>query len=309
MLIPSVAIVGVWHKKSLHRELCYALHQRKGVGMKTCALRVMSILLLIGLFIGCTSGGFEIGPGGPNLHLEFSKEASQAEPEMVEEEEEASPTQTVKGERPSLAAWDQNPEAFTHIIGDRVTLELPPNGFEGSIWGLGEYTTDSSIGTAAVHMGLITFQKGGAVTIEITDGRTHYGGLLRNGVVSSSYESWPLSFVFVDEQGRHITLEATGGVSIEWSTSIRELGLETAERMKVTLPAGGIEKEVWGSDPYTGDTPIGSAAVHKGLLTFAGGGTVTVEMLPMRSFFGGSERNGIASQEYDAPNDAFTFVR
>ncbi len=153
--------------------------------------------LLIGLLIGCTSGGFEIGPGGPNLHLEFSKEASQDEPEMVEEEEEASPTQTVKGERPSLAAWDQNPEAFTHIIGDRVTLELPPNGFEGSIWGLGEYTTDSSIGTAAVHMGLITFQKGGAVTIEITDGRTHYGGLLRNGVVSSRYESWPLSVVFV----------------------------------------------------------------------------------------------------------------
>ncbi|NLE16824.1 MAG: hypothetical protein GX626_13265 [Spirochaetales bacterium] len=275
--------------------------------MKTRSLKVMSVLLLIGLLIGCTSGGFEIGPGGPNLHLEFSKEATQEA--EAEPEEEASAMQEVKGERPSLAAWDQNAEAFTHVIGDRVTLELPPNGFSGNLWGLGEYTTDSSIGSAAVHMGLITFQKGGVVTIEITDGRTKYGGLLRNSVVSSTYESWPLSFVFVDAKGKPITLQETGGVQVDWSNTIRELGLEEGQTMTVTLPAGGTEKEVWGSDPYTGDTPIGSAAVHKGLVTFDAGGTVTVQMLPMRSTFAGSERNGIESYEYDAPNEAFTFVR
>jgi hypothetical protein len=115
--------------------------------------------------------------------------------------------------------------------------------------------------------------------------------------------------VFVDAKGKPITLQETGGVQVDWSNTIRELGLEEGQTMTVTLPAGGTEKEVWGSDPYTGDTPIGSAAVHKGLVTFDAGGTVTVQMLPMRSTFAGSERNGIESYEYDAPNEAFTFVR
>lgn len=285
--------------------------------MKTGMLKGMSVLLLIGLLIGCTSGSFEIGPGGPSLNLEYSKEAKQAEVVEVEPaavveaeiEEEAAPSQTVKGKLPSLAAWDQNPESFTNIIGDRVTLQLPANGFESAIYGLGVYTTDSSIGTAAVHMGLITFAKGGEVTIEITDGRTSYGGLLRNGVVSGSYESWPLSFIFVDAQGNPISLESTGGVNIEWSDTVRELGLEIGERMTVSLPVGGSLRDVWGSDPYTGDTPIGSAAVHTGLITVAAGGKVTVEQLPRRAFFAGSEKNGISSYEFDAPIDAFTFVR
>ncbi len=43
--------------------------------------------------------------------------------------------------------------------------------------------------------------------------------------------------------------------------------------------------------------PIGSAAVHKGLVTFDACGTVTVQMLPMRSFFAGSQKNGIESLE------------
>lgn len=79
--------------------------------------------------------------------------------------------------------------------------------------------------------------------------------------------------------------------------------------MTVSLPTGGSQKDVWGSDPYTGDTPIGSAAVHKGLITFAAGGKVTVERLPRRAFFAGSENNGISSYEFDAPIDAFNFVR
>lgn len=285
--------------------------------MKTRNLKVVGVLLLIGLLIGCTSGSFEIGPGGPNLQLEFSKEAKQAEavevePEAVVEaeiEEDTAPSQAVKGERPSLAAWDQNAEHFTHIIGDRVTLELPPNGFESSAWGLGTYTTDSSIGTAAVHMGLISYKKGGVVTIEITDGRTSYGGILRNGVVTRTMEAWPLSFVFIDKDGKPITVEATGGVPIDWTTNAYDLGLQAAETMTVLLPSGGIEKDVWGSDPYTADTPIGSAAVHKGLVTFENGGSVTVTQIPMQSIFRSSEKNGITSYDFEAPADAYKLSR
>ncbi len=267
--------------------------------MKTRALKVMSMLVLISLLVGCTSAGFEIGPGGPNLHLEFSSEAKQA----------ATQEKSGGGELPSLAAWDQNAEAFSTVIGERITLELPPNGFEGNLWGLGVYTTDSSIGTAAVHMGLITFKQGGVVTIEINEGRTNYGGLLRNSVTSATYDSWPLSFVFIDEKGNRIGLGETGGVTLAWYNTIGDLGLEEGESMTVSLPSGGSEREIWGSDPYTGDSPIGSAAVHKGLLSFETGGTVSVRKLEEKASFAGSERNGIVSGEYDAPNEAYTFVR
>ncbi|HBO35250.1 MAG TPA: hypothetical protein DD633_01465 [Sphaerochaeta sp.] len=54
------------------------------------------------------------------------------------------------------------------------------------------------------------------------------------------------------------------------------------------LPSGGTEKEVWSSYRYTD---------WKGLVTFDAGGTVTVQMLPMRSFFAGSQKNGIESLE------------
>jgi hypothetical protein len=51
---------------------------------------------------------------------------------------------------------------------------------------------------AAVHAGLITFDQGGNVTIEVRPGQDSYVGGYRNGVTSSSYPSWGLSYVFVD---------------------------------------------------------------------------------------------------------------
>ncbi|MEZ5133629.1 MAG: LCCL domain-containing protein [Acidimicrobiales bacterium] len=51
------------------------------------------------------------------------------------------------------------------------------------------HTDDSSICTAAVHMGLITFEDGGEVTIVIEDGLNEYIGLESNDVTSNSYGS------------------------------------------------------------------------------------------------------------------------
>ncbi|QHW01270.1 hypothetical protein GJR95_11150 [Spirosoma endbachense] len=58
------------------------------------------------------------------------------------------------------------------------------------------YTDDSSIYTAAVHAGLISYA-GGVVTVEIRPGQTSYNGNSRNGVNSKNYSGWSGSFVFV----------------------------------------------------------------------------------------------------------------
>jgi hypothetical protein len=99
------------------------------------------------------------------------------------------------------APWVLTSGDFGGTIGQRITLTLPPGGVDHSLWGTVIYTDDSSIGTAAVHMGLITFEEGGTVTIEIREGIDTYLGTTRNGVTSTSYGSWGGSFVFISPQG------------------------------------------------------------------------------------------------------------
>jgi hypothetical protein len=82
------------------------------------------------------------------------------------------------------------------------TYTCPPNGSRASVWGTDVYTDDSSICTAAVHAGAITFARGGNVTIEIAGGQPSYTGSTRNGITTSNWSAYPGSFrvIFVDIQ-------------------------------------------------------------------------------------------------------------
>jgi hypothetical protein len=82
-------------------------------------------------------------------------------------------------------------------VGERYLYNCPPDGDARSLWGTDIYTSDSSVCTAGVHSGLITFAQGGSVVIENRPGQESYIGSFRNGVTSSSYASWVRSFIFV----------------------------------------------------------------------------------------------------------------
>ena len=73
----------------------------------------------------------------------------------------------------------------------------PADGTLGSVWGTDVYTDDSSVCTAAVHLGLINELDGGLVVIQISDGLEAYEGTSANGVTSGSYAAWSGSFTFV----------------------------------------------------------------------------------------------------------------
>ena len=81
--------------------------------------------------------------------------------------------------------------------GQHFSYTCPPKGNTTGIWGTAIYTEDSLICVAAVHAGLITFQNGGPVTIEILPGQASYTGSARNGVTSSPYNSYYGSYRFV----------------------------------------------------------------------------------------------------------------
>lgn len=63
----------------------------------------------------------------------------------------------------------------------------------GSIWGSGPYTADSSVCRAAVHAGVIR-ASGGSIRITKAPGQNSYRGSSANGVVTSSWKKYPDSF-------------------------------------------------------------------------------------------------------------------
>lgn len=83
-------------------------------------------------------------------------------------------------------------------------VRCPEDGTAFEVWGTGEYTDDSSICTAAVHIGMITFQEGVEVLIEHSEGLESYEGSTRNGVTARSWGSWHGTFVFIGATGRPV---------------------------------------------------------------------------------------------------------
>ena len=136
---------------------------------------------------------------------EIVKEETSASEEEPDEELDTSELTELNEEDPDYArnlvlqAWEKDATEWRDKIGQRFSHTLPPKGIESQIWGVDIYTDDSSIGSAAVHAGLISFEQGGTVTIEMCPGQDTYEGSTRNGVQSKAWteEHWPASFVFV----------------------------------------------------------------------------------------------------------------
>ena len=64
-------------------------------------------------------------------------------------------------------AWIVDAQEHRAEIGKTFEYDCPAGGEADRIWGVETYTDDSSVCTAAVHVGLITFAKGGKVEIEM----------------------------------------------------------------------------------------------------------------------------------------------
>lgn len=194
--------------------------------------------------------------------------------------------------------WEVNAVSLDGADGQTFTLACSPGGTAHSVWGSDIYTADSSICTAGVHSGLITYQQGGSVTIKLRPGRTVYGCSERNGVTTSPYGSYQHSFVFKTANTEAVVREAEDQIPVLWSTSATMVSGETGKTYKFKCPSNGKEGTVWGTDIYTLDSSICNAAVHAGKLASESGGSVTIELRPGESSYKGSTRNGIKTNDY-----------
>ena len=182
-----------------------------------------------------------------------------------------------------------------------------PGASLDSIWGTNFYTTDSAVCVAGVHAGLITRGSGGNVKVRIREGQSLYIGSVRNGVESSFYGPFSSSYVFIDIfTGAEIISSETP--QIKWTTDAGPIYQLLDQQFTFRCPAAGSADGIWGTDIYTYDSSICTAAVHAGLISFANGGIVTIRLVPGQASYTGSTRNGVTSQSYGAWSGSFIFV-
>jgi hypothetical protein len=62
---------------------------------------------------------------------------------------------------------------------------------DGTVWGTDVYTRDSSLGAAAVHMGLLKPGQSGVLRVTVVPPPDAYPGTSRNGVTTTDYGSFP----------------------------------------------------------------------------------------------------------------------
>ena len=201
--------------------------------------------------------------------------------------------------------WEAKATSLNAKDGQTFTIACPPGGTAYSVWGSDIYTSDSSICTAGVHSGLITFQQGGTVTIEMRAGEPIYGCSERNGVKTSPYKSYPQSFVFKTPNTEAVTKEAETRTPVLWDTPAFMVSFEIGKTHTFICPPGGKEAAVWGTDVYTLDSSICNAAVHAGKLTSENGGPVTIELRPGEASYKGTTRNGIKTNDYEKYGESF----
>lgn len=249
------------------------------------------IILFVALTSGCSKLRSESSGGGPTGSSKNSNASTSAPPAAAAN---ATPT-----------TWEANATSLNGGAGQTFTLACSPGGTAHTVWGSDIYTSDSSICTAAVHSGLITFQQGGTVTIEMRPGRPVYGTSERNGVTSSAYGSWQSSFVFKTGNTDAVVRAAEEETAVAWSTNAGMLPDDKGATWKFKCPANGKEASVWGTDIYTIDSSICTAAVHAGKIQLDSGGSVTIELRPGESSYQGSLRNGIKTNDYGTYGRSF----
>jgi hypothetical protein len=212
---------------------------------------------------------------------------------------------SVTGSDASADAWRATAAEHRAALGEEFTQSCPPDGTQFPIWGVETYTVDSSVCTAAVHMQLIDFDDGGDVTYQIAPGLDRYDSAIGGGVLSELYGRYDASFFFTNilPDAR----EFTHGPET-WSRTAIVYQVPVGEQLTVTCAAGGpTTTSVWGTDPFTADSSVCTAAVFAGLVTVEDGGDVTFEMSEGEDFYDTGTANGITTSGYGSYDESFTF--
>lgn len=94
---------------------------------------------------------------------------------------------------------------------------------------------------------------------------------------------------------------------VSWDLNAAQYRGEDGKLVAFRCPPDGEIGSVWGTETYTDDSSVCSAAVHAGIINPVEGGRVVIEIAPGEGSYEGSEANGVTSQEYGEWAGSFTF--
>lgn len=204
--------------------------------------------------------------------------------------------------------WGANASELRGRLDQDFTFICSSGGAIESVWGTNVYTYDSSICSAAVHAGLIKAKDGGRVTIRIRPGEEMYHGEIRNGVQSQDYGSYSASFIFLKPDGTPLFV-GPQALLLTWDKNASRWRGRLDQDFLFDCPPGGSVGDVWGTDIYTYDSSICSAAVHAGIITLKDGGQVTIQIRPGAASYIGSTRHDVVSRSYGEYSGSFIFMK
>jgi hypothetical protein len=95
---------------------------------------------------------------------------------------------------------------------------------------------------------------------------------------------------------------------IGWTDNAQSIAGEAGTEALVECPPRGSAGALWGTDIYTDDSSICTAAAHAGIITLEAGGLVMVTILPGQDSYDSTERNGIASGSWGSWRRSFSVV-
>jgi hypothetical protein len=94
---------------------------------------------------------------------------------------------------------------------------------------------------------------------------------------------------------------------VSWDLNAVEHRGEDGRRIAYLCPPDGELSTVWGTETYTDDSSVCSAAVHAGIINPIEGGRVIIEIAPGEDSYAGTEANGVTTQDYAEWPGSFTF--
>ena len=98
---------------------------------------------------------------------------------------------------------------------------------------------------------------------------------------------------------------SNNATDITWSQDALNRRANIGQTFVYNCSANGTFDSVWGTDVYTDDSSICTAAVHAGKITRTAGGQVTIEIRPGQASYIGTIRNGVATIDYGSWGGSF----
>jgi serine/threonine-protein kinase len=228
-------------------------------------------------------------------------------PRAILSQPDAQPPGPASGPPGDAPAAPARLDGYQNQVGQAFDFRVTGTA-DGPLWGTDVYSTDSSLATAAVHAGALKVGETGVVRVRIVAPPPAYQGSTRNGVSSDSWGAWPGAFTVARAPAAAAAAPAALAAPVPDPGNLTAYQGQVGQTLYFRV-TGSRDGSLWGTDVYTTDSSLATAAVHAGVLTEGQTGTVQVKIVAPPPSFRGSTRNGVTSSDWEAYPAAFEVSR